>query len=125
MYCCMRCTKTKTKYQDSLIQKSFILTTWQVWDQLALFDEYLELVIQYGFVTMFSAAFPLAPLFALANNIMEVNNAGRFFKQVSVCLLHFEKIMNNRNVLYFLLSFSMQLIVLFSSMLCRIIFLGF
>ena len=44
----------------------------QAWDQLALFDEYLELVIQYGFVTMFSAAFPLAPLFALANNIMEV-----------------------------------------------------
>ena len=45
----------------------------QAWDQLALFEEYLELVIQYGFVTMFSAAFPLAPLFALLNNIMEVS----------------------------------------------------
>lgn len=58
--------------------------------RLALFDEYLEmskllprislcssyitfiLVIQYGFVTLFVAAFPLAPLFALLNNIGEI-----------------------------------------------------
>uniref|UniRef100_A0A914WVY8 Anoctamin n=1 Tax=Plectus sambesii TaxID=2011161 RepID=A0A914WVY8_9BILA len=37
-----------------------------------LFDEYLEMVIQFGFVTLFVAAFPLAPLFALLNNIMEI-----------------------------------------------------
>lgn len=30
-------------------------------------------VIQYGFVTLFVAAFPLAPLFALINNIAEVS----------------------------------------------------
>lgn len=29
-------------------------------------------VIQYGFVTLFVAAFPLAPLFALLNNIAEI-----------------------------------------------------
>ncbi|CRL03590.1 CLUMA_CG016250, isoform A, partial [Clunio marinus] len=40
--------------------------------RLALFDEYLEMIIQYGFVTLFVAAFPLAPLFALLNNIAEV-----------------------------------------------------
>lgn len=65
--------------------------------RLALFDEYLEmsmilnigenvlccsqikqlkpsffLVLQYGFVTLFVAAFPLAPLFALLNNIAEI-----------------------------------------------------
>ena len=30
------------------------------------------LVIQYGFVTIFVAAFPLAPLLALINNIFEI-----------------------------------------------------
>jgi len=29
-------------------------------------------VVQYGFVTIFVAAFPLAPLFALINNIIEI-----------------------------------------------------
>ena len=29
-------------------------------------------VIQYGFVTLFVAAFPLAPFFALLNNIIEI-----------------------------------------------------
>ncbi|KAF9797805.1 hypothetical protein SFRURICE_018000 [Spodoptera frugiperda] len=40
--------------------------------RLALFDDYLEMIIQYGFVTLFVAAFPLAPLFALLNNIAEI-----------------------------------------------------
>jgi len=65
--------------------------------RLALFEEYLEMsefrttrfrrniflqtlfllfamfiVLQYGFVTLFVAAFPLAPLFALLNNIAEI-----------------------------------------------------
>ena len=31
-----------------------------------------HLVIQYGFVTLFVAAFPLAPLLALINNIFEI-----------------------------------------------------
>ena len=29
-------------------------------------------MLQYGFVTMFVAAFPLAPLFALLNNMIEI-----------------------------------------------------
>ncbi|CAD5217865.1 unnamed protein product [Bursaphelenchus xylophilus] len=37
-----------------------------------LFDEYLEMVIQFGFCTLFVCAFPLAPLFALLNNILEI-----------------------------------------------------
>ena len=36
------------------------------------FYEYLEMVIQYGFVTIFVSAFPLAPFFALLNNIFEL-----------------------------------------------------
>ncbi|XP_040579928.1 anoctamin-5 isoform X2 [Lepeophtheirus salmonis] len=41
-------------------------------DRITLLDEYLEMVIQYGFVTLFVAAFPLAPLFALINNVVEI-----------------------------------------------------
>ncbi|RMX59884.1 hypothetical protein pdam_00001054 [Pocillopora damicornis] len=37
-----------------------------------LFYEYLEMVIQYGFVTLFVAAFPLGPFFALINNLLEI-----------------------------------------------------
>uniref|UniRef100_A0AAY4BCP9 Anoctamin n=1 Tax=Denticeps clupeoides TaxID=299321 RepID=A0AAY4BCP9_9TELE len=37
-----------------------------------LFEEYLEIVLQFGFITIFVAAFPLAPLFALLNNWAEV-----------------------------------------------------
>ena len=42
------------------------------WGREGLFYEYLELVIQYGFITVFVCAFPLAPLFALVNNMIEL-----------------------------------------------------
>ncbi|XP_075694220.1 anoctamin-5 isoform X2 [Rhinoderma darwinii] len=44
----------------------------QVFGPLGLFYEYLEMVIQFGFITLFVASFPLAPLLALLNNILEV-----------------------------------------------------
>lgn len=41
-------------------------------DPRGLFPEYLEMVLQYGFVTIFVSSFPLAPLFALLNNVFEM-----------------------------------------------------
>lgn len=41
-------------------------------DCLSLFWEYQEVALQYGFVTMFVAAFPLAPLIALITNLVEI-----------------------------------------------------
>jgi len=35
------------------------------------FNDYDELIIQYGFVVLFVVVFPLAPMFALINNIIE------------------------------------------------------
>ncbi|XP_061570518.1 anoctamin-2b isoform X1 [Cololabis saira] len=51
----------------------------QQWDldyALAPFEgltpEYMEMIIQFGFVSLFVASFPLAPLFALLNNVIEI-----------------------------------------------------
>ncbi|KAI9161069.1 hypothetical protein LWI28_014134 [Acer negundo] len=37
-----------------------------------LFDDFLELALQFGMIMMFACAFPLAFVFATANNIMEI-----------------------------------------------------
>ncbi|KFB40363.1 AGAP000095-PB-like protein [Anopheles sinensis] len=41
------------------------------WGELSLFKEYLKMVIQYGFITIFAVAFPPASIFALVNNMIE------------------------------------------------------
>lgn len=38
----------------------------------SMFEEYRELVVQFGFCTLFVTAFPIAPIFALINNVMEI-----------------------------------------------------
>ncbi|XP_031531019.2 anoctamin-9 isoform X2 [Vicugna pacos] len=38
----------------------------------SLFDEFMEMMIQYGFTTIFVAAFPLAPLLAFFSNLVEI-----------------------------------------------------
>ncbi|CAK8678217.1 unnamed protein product [Clavelina lepadiformis] len=53
------------------------------YENMGLFYEYLEMVIQFGFVTLFVAAFPLAPVFALLNNIVEIRlDANKFICEI-------------------------------------------
>ncbi|GLD94885.1 hypothetical protein PINS_up003510 [Pythium insidiosum] len=40
------------------------------------FDDYLELFVQFGQVTLFASAYPLAALWSLVNNIMEIRSDG-------------------------------------------------
>ncbi|XP_057304531.1 anoctamin-7-like isoform X4 [Hydractinia symbiolongicarpus] len=54
--------QTKPRWEDD----------YELVEDEGLFAEYLEMVIQFGFITIFVAAFPLAPFFALANNIFEI-----------------------------------------------------
>ncbi|KAK3592593.1 hypothetical protein CHS0354_001760 [Potamilus streckersoni] len=58
------------------MDKNAIRTRWEEDYELieneGLFEEYLEMVLQFGFITIFVAAFPLAPLFALLNNWVEI-----------------------------------------------------
>jgi anoctamin-10 len=47
------------------------------------FDDYLEIIIQYGYVTLFASAMPLAPVVSLLTNIVEMNSD--LFKLKYVC----------------------------------------
>mmetsp|Transcript_24137 Transcript_24137/g.33847 ORF Transcript_24137/g.33847 Transcript_24137/m.33847 type:complete len:693 (+) Transcript_24137:62-2140(+) len=38
------------------------------------YDDYNEMAIQWGYITLFAAAFPLAPLAALLNNVVEMRS---------------------------------------------------
>ncbi|KAM6960603.1 anoctamin-1 [Aplochiton taeniatus] len=48
-----------------------------------LSPEYMEMIIQYGFVSLFVASFPLAPAFALLNNVIEIRlDAAKFVTEI-------------------------------------------
>ncbi|KAL5013614.1 hypothetical protein ScPMuIL_007884 [Solemya velum] len=57
---------------DRSLVKSRLEEDYELIENEGLFQEYLEMVLQFGFITIFVAAFPLAPLFALLNNWVEI-----------------------------------------------------
>ncbi|KAF7662038.1 hypothetical protein LDENG_00247170, partial [Lucifuga dentata] len=63
------CTREKTEKVIPRWEQDYGL---QPIGKLELFYEYLEMVIQFGFVTLFVASFPLAPVLALVNNLFEI-----------------------------------------------------
>lgn len=49
----------------------------RAWEEAGLkqydtFEDYTEMLVQFGYVSFFSLAFPLAPLLALLNNLLEL-----------------------------------------------------
>ncbi|XP_022594152.1 anoctamin-7 [Seriola dumerili] len=66
----------EVQWEEQQQQEEEEVSPWEADYQLlvceGLFSEYLEMVIQFGFITIFVAACPLAPLFALINNWVEV-----------------------------------------------------
>ncbi|XP_074533989.1 anoctamin-2 isoform X2 [Halichoeres trimaculatus] len=58
--------------------KDFILEPFE-----GVTPEYMEMMIQYGFVTLFVASLPLAPAFALLNNVIEIRlDAAKFVTEI-------------------------------------------
>uniref|UniRef100_A0A3Q1C516 Anoctamin n=1 Tax=Amphiprion ocellaris TaxID=80972 RepID=A0A3Q1C516_AMPOC len=70
--------ETEEKRQKQQFDKDFILEPFE-----GLSPEYMEMVIQFGFVTLFVASFPLAPAFALLNNVIEIRlDASKFVTEI-------------------------------------------
>ncbi|DAZ98242.1 TPA: hypothetical protein N0F65_011710 [Lagenidium giganteum] len=53
------------------------------YEQEEAFEDYNEMVIQFGYITLFVVAYPLTPLLALANNVAEVH-----VDSVKLCFMH-------------------------------------
>lgn len=62
------------KYEMSEIEKSFTMEEYHV--MLGTFDDYAEMIIQFGYTTMFVAAFPLATVLSFINNYVEIRVDG-------------------------------------------------
>ncbi|XP_033257962.1 anoctamin-10 isoform X4 [Orcinus orca] len=57
----------------SLFYIAFVLRDMKLLRQ-GTFDDYLELFLQFGYVSLFSCVYPLAAAFAVLNNLTEVNS---------------------------------------------------
>jgi hypothetical protein len=51
-------------------------TKFNKYEELEAFDDYNEIVLQFGFVSLFVVGFPLTPFLALVNNIAEMHIDG-------------------------------------------------
>ncbi|KAM9853893.1 anoctamin-1 [Aulostomus maculatus] len=69
---------TEEKRPKQQFDKDFALEPFE-----GVSPEYMEMIIQYGFVSLFVASFPLAPAFALLNNVIEIRlDASKFVTEI-------------------------------------------
>uniref|UniRef100_A0A4W3HNF0 Anoctamin n=1 Tax=Callorhinchus milii TaxID=7868 RepID=A0A4W3HNF0_CALMI len=82
--------KVKQKFQVSRVEKELpfvqqVKLEGEMDTYLGTFDDYLELFLQFGYVSLFSCVYPLAAILAILNNITEVYSDGlkmcRVFKR--------------------------------------------
>uniref|UniRef100_A0A8I3W3F3 Anoctamin n=1 Tax=Callithrix jacchus TaxID=9483 RepID=A0A8I3W3F3_CALJA len=64
--------QSPTHHEESVKRRQRYEVDYNLEPFAGLTPEYMEMIIQFGFVTLFVASFPLAPLFALLNNIIEI-----------------------------------------------------
>uniref|UniRef100_A0A8C9DK78 Anoctamin n=1 Tax=Prolemur simus TaxID=1328070 RepID=A0A8C9DK78_PROSS len=71
------------EYEEHVKRKQRYEVDYNLEPFAGLTPEYMEMIIQFGFVTLFVASFPLAPLFALLNNIIEIRlDAKKFITEL-------------------------------------------
>ena len=54
------------------IEKEFLLGKYESLEVDGTYSEYIEIMVQYGYVILFAIGFPMAPVLACLNNIIEV-----------------------------------------------------
>ncbi|XP_029378507.1 anoctamin-1 [Echeneis naucrates] len=70
--------ETEEKRPKQQFDKDFTLEPFE-----GVSPEYMEMIIQYGFVSLFVASFPLAPALALLNNVIEIRlDAAKFVTEI-------------------------------------------
>merc|ERR1712224_839373 len=74
----MYLAKMKAKKDNTDYVKQTRMTKYEEQSRMApylsTFDDYNEMAIQFGYVTLFAAAFPIASLASLINNIVEIKS---------------------------------------------------
>ena len=72
----------KSKVSIDKIGNSRMEQDFKLDENEGLFQEYLEMILQFGFITIFVAACPLAPVFAILNNWVEIRlDAQKFVRE--------------------------------------------